>query len=144
MLLRNKGNKTTASYTILPEILGCKESVNADSIAAGLSPFNPEGVGYRVTLLFFWLSSPEIAKERVAMRVSMGGHHIPADTVERRYFAGLRNLFNMYIPVCDNWMVINNLGGNQEIVASKVSDEQILIKNDELWKAILTQSQHDL
>ena len=36
--------KTTASFTILPEMLTCKEFVNADSIAAGLSPFNPESV----------------------------------------------------------------------------------------------------
>lgn len=36
--------KTTASYTILPEILDCKEFVNADEIAKGLSPFQPEKV----------------------------------------------------------------------------------------------------
>ncbi len=40
----NGAGKTTASYTVLPEILGCKEFVNADNIAAGLSPFNPESV----------------------------------------------------------------------------------------------------
>lgn len=40
----NGAGKTTASYTILPEILDCKEFVNADNIAAGLSPFNPESV----------------------------------------------------------------------------------------------------
>lgn len=40
----NGAGKTTASYTILPEILKCKEFVNADEIAKGLSPFNPEGV----------------------------------------------------------------------------------------------------
>lgn len=40
----NGAGKTTASYTILPEILECKEFVNADIIAAGLSPFNVEGV----------------------------------------------------------------------------------------------------
>ena len=40
----NGAGKTTASYTILPEILNCKEFVNADNIAAGISPFNPESV----------------------------------------------------------------------------------------------------
>ena len=33
-----------ASFTVLPEMLDCREFVNADEIAAGLSPFNPEGV----------------------------------------------------------------------------------------------------
>ncbi len=40
----NGAGKTTASYTVLPEILHCKEFVNADEIARGLSPFNPESV----------------------------------------------------------------------------------------------------
>ena len=40
----NGAGKTTASYTILPEILDCKEFVNADEIAKGLSPFQPEKV----------------------------------------------------------------------------------------------------
>ena len=38
----NGAGKTTASYTILPEMLNCDEFVNADEIAKGLSPFNPE------------------------------------------------------------------------------------------------------
>lgn len=38
----NGAGKTTASYTVLPEILHCKEFVNADEIARGLSPFQPE------------------------------------------------------------------------------------------------------
>ncbi len=40
----NGAGKTTASYTVLPEILRCREFVNADEIARGLSPFNPEGM----------------------------------------------------------------------------------------------------
>ena len=40
----NGAGKTTASLTMLPEIWKCKEFVNADEIARGLSPFNPEGV----------------------------------------------------------------------------------------------------
>lgn len=40
----NGAGKTTASFTVLPEMLNCREFVNADEIAAGLSPFNPEGV----------------------------------------------------------------------------------------------------
>ncbi|MGY6521849.1 MAG: zeta toxin family protein [Mongoliitalea sp.] len=41
----NGAGKTTASYTILPEILSCKEFVNADEIAKGISPFQPEKAG---------------------------------------------------------------------------------------------------
>ena len=37
----NGAGKTTASFTILPEIISCKEFVNADEIARGISPFQP-------------------------------------------------------------------------------------------------------
>ena len=43
----NGAGKTTASFTILPEILDCKEFVNADEIAKGLSPFQPENVSFQ-------------------------------------------------------------------------------------------------
>lgn len=50
----NGAGKTTASYTVLPKILECKEFVNADEIAKGLSPFNPESVAFEagITNLF--------------------------------------------------------------------------------------------
>ena len=40
----NGAGKTTASYSVLPDILQCREFVNADEIAKGLSPFNPSSV----------------------------------------------------------------------------------------------------
>ena len=42
----NGAGKSTVSYTVLPEILDCQEYVNADNIAAGISPFRPEGVSF--------------------------------------------------------------------------------------------------
>ncbi len=43
----NGAGKTTASFTVLPEMLDCKEFVNADEIAKGLSPFQPESVSFQ-------------------------------------------------------------------------------------------------
>lgn len=40
----NGAGKTTASYSVLPDMLNCKEFVNADEIAKGLSPFQPDKV----------------------------------------------------------------------------------------------------
>lgn len=182
----NGAGKTTASYTVFPEILDCKEFVNADSIAAGLSPFNPEGVameagrimlqridqlmlekvnfafettlaarsyvsliksarenGYEVTLLYIWLSSPRVAKERVAKRVSRGGHNIPADVIERRYFSGIKNLITLYLPICDNWMVINNMDNDPELIARGTIKSEKEVKNNDIWEIILRQSRHD-
>lgn len=38
----NGAGKTTSALSLLPQILDCDEYVNADSIAAALSPFHPE------------------------------------------------------------------------------------------------------
>lgn len=179
----NGAGKTTASYAVLPEILNCKEFVNADNIAAGLSPFNPNSVafeagrimltrikelmehktdfafettlstrsyvslvkkaqqkGYEVTLLYFWLNSPLMAINRVAERASNGGHSIPNDVIERRYFRGIKNLINLYIPICDNWLIFDNMDTDAEIIATGSTSLGESIINNDIWNTILTQS----
>ncbi|GAB3493047.1 hypothetical protein GCM10027341_07870 [Spirosoma knui] len=42
----NREEKTTAAYTLLPEVLNVVEFVNADEIARGLSPFSPDSVAF--------------------------------------------------------------------------------------------------
>lgn len=49
-----------------------------------------------------------MAVNRVATRVKEGGHNIPTDIIERRYFRGIENLFKIYIPLCDKWAVYDN------------------------------------
>lgn len=147
----NGAGKTTASFNILPEILSCKEFVNADEIARGISPFQPEKVaveagrlmlnriselmedgedfafettlstrsyknriieaqqrGYFVTLIYYWLETPQLAEKRVELRVKEGGHNIPKDVINRRYIKGIQNLFNIYVPVCDYTLIFDN------------------------------------
>lgn len=176
----NGAGKTTASFNILPSILDCKEFVNADEIARGLSPFQPEKValeagrimlqridellnsgedfafettfatrsfrntvlkakerGYIVTLLFFWLENQELAIERVKTRVSEGGHNIPKETIRRRYIAGLKNLFEIYIPFCDRNFVFNNSRINPQKIFKYEDGKQIIynqIEFDEIRK----------
>ena len=175
----NGAGKTTASFTILPEILGCKEFINADEIAKGLSPFQPESVavqagrimlarmdellqkgetfafettlatksykqkiewaqanGYEVTLLFFWLDSPNIAKERVAQRVAEGGHNIPLETIERRYYNGIANLFTIYIDIVDICYIFDNSEGRKELIAQKERHKDIVIYNNDKFNLI--------
>ncbi len=170
----NGAGKTTASLTMLPEIWQCTEFVNADEIAKGISPFNPESValqagrimlerietllkegatfsiettlatrsyvqlvrrakeqGYVVKLLFFWITSPEMAKLRVAKRVSEGGHNIPSDIIERRYYSGISNFFNLYKNEVDFWTLVDNANSPRKLVAD--SDE---IYDTELYNLI--------
>ena len=175
----NGAGKTTASYTVLPEILDCKEFVNADEIARGLSPFNPESVaieagrlmllrieellehdesfaiettlatksyinlvrraqakGYSVRVLFFWLNSPELALQRVAERVSKGGHNIPEPIIRRRYVAGIRNLFNLFMDEVDYWELYDNSAYPAVQVALGGKDEKIVVKVNSVFNII--------
>ncbi len=168
----NGAGKTTASFTILPEILACKEFVNADEIAKGLSPFQPEKVqiesgrimlsrinelldtdenfafettlasksyrtkiqkaqqkGFNVILLYFWLQNIDLAIERVRTRVLEGGHNVESHVIKRRYKNGIKNLFNIYIPIVDEVMIFDNSEGKYELLAEKTKETQIDVLN---------------
>ena len=75
-------------------------------------------------MLYFWLPTPEHAIARVAQRVKEGGHNIPKDVISRRYFAGLKNLFEIYIPIVDYWILVDNSKNPREIIA-----EDGIVKN---------------
>lgn len=175
----NGAGKTTASMTILPKSLLVKEFVNADEIAKGLSPFNPEGVaieagrlmldrikylldkeesfsvettlatrsyinlvkdarkrGYLVNIIYFWLESPELAIDRVAERVSKGGHNIPQDVILRRYSKGLYNLFNLFTKEVDVWAIYDNSEYKRERIAFGGRNIKLVINNIDKFKKI--------
>ena len=96
--------------------------------------------GYNVTLLYFWLSSSQMAFDRVAKRVSRGGHNIPLDIIERRYFRGIKNLINLYIPICNNWLVFTNVNVDSKLVAKKSAVFGKVVLNDDIWNIILKQN----
>jgi predicted ABC-type ATPase len=168
----NGAGKTTASFSLLPSILHCNEFVNADEIAKGLSPFQPEQVsieagrimlsrinelsqkgvsfafettlssrsfvstidrckqdGYSVTLVFFWLSSVDLAIKRVHERVKEGGHNIPEEVIKRRYFKGLKNLFNLYQNKCDLIFIFDNSDRDPELIFEKINEDAELVYN---------------
>ena len=89
-----------------------------------------------VTLLFFSLSTPEQAQRRVAQRVSMGGHNIPSDVIVRRYEAGLQNLFQLYMPVCDYWTLYDNSNCPAIRIASGFGSEKIEILDKERYQTL--------
>lgn len=66
------------------------------------------GGGYRVSLMFIWLDSAELAIERVRARVVSGGHDIPEETVRQRYRKGICNFFALYRQLAESWGVYDN------------------------------------
>ena len=51
-----------------------------------------ENAGYTVVLCFVGLSSPDLSEERIAMRVTQGGHDVPSEKVKSRFPRILANL----------------------------------------------------
>ena len=172
----NGAGKTTASYTVLPEILHCTEFINADNIAQGLSPFNVAGVAidasrimltrmreliaqrvdfafettlasksyvsllrqakqnnYQIHLIFLWLNSIELAKERVKQRVQNGGHNIPKDVIERRYISGIRNLNELYITFVDSWRIYDNSDNMHKLIAEGLKNKRTEIIDRDIF-----------
>jgi predicted ABC-type ATPase len=166
----NGAGKTTASFNILPDLLNCKEFVNADEIARGLSPFQPEKVSieagrlmlsridellksqkdfsfettlstrsfvstikkarekeYYITLIFFWLDSIQLAKDRVKKRVAEGGHNIEEKVIERRYTSGISNLFKLYVSKVDSLLIYDNSNIESELIAEKELNGEFVI-----------------
>ena len=174
----NGSGKTTASYTLLPDLLDCREFVNSDEFAKSLSPFDPSSAsvtasrlmlmkinylldrksdfavettlatrsllkiveraqaeGYEVTVLYFWLNSPDLAIQRVRERVASGGHNIPDPVVRRRYVMGLTYFFDTYIPVIDRWILADNSRSPFTVVAEG-SRQLMYIKDNEKYQLI--------
>jgi predicted ABC-type ATPase len=92
--------------------------------------------GYTVTLLYFWLNSPELAIERVRARVSTGGHDIPEETIRRRYQVGIDYFFNYYSPVCERWILADNSQIPFRVIAEGTRDEVINIKDENTYYKI--------
>jgi predicted ABC-type ATPase len=180
----NGAGKTTAAQVLVPRKLGIAEFINADEIARGLSPFNPDGAalaagrlmlqrmrslasgeqsfaiettcsgrghlgflrqcksaGWRITLVFLWLPSPQIAIDRVERRVAAGGHAVHPKIITRRYRAGLRNMCTDYLPMADVAAIYDNAEDEPILIAERISGADLMIHDAERWKSIERASQ---
>jgi predicted ABC-type ATPase len=183
----NGAGKSTLAPFLLRDTFGLLEYVNADTIAIGLSAFNPEGVafeagramlnrlhdlaerrrsfafestlasrsyvpwisklrrqGYHFHLMYLWLPIVELAVERVAERVRIGGHDVPEHIIRRRYHRGTRNFFKLYQPLADTWVVYDNSGsGNPLLVAAGSHNGSPLIFQPTIWKELYEAQRED-
>lgn len=157
----NGAGKTTFIEVFLPDLFDVPLFVNADKIASGLAPFQPESEaiqagklmlkqidkyvaeglsfafettlsgrgyakkiknwrsrGYSVHLIFLSLEHEQDAIDRVAYRVSQGGHNIPEEVIRRRFHKGLNNFNTIYKDLADSWFLYDNKGESPLLVES--------------------------
>jgi predicted ABC-type ATPase len=77
--------------------------------------------GYEVQIYYLWLRSVDLALERVANRVVTGGHNVPAETVHRRFKRGLHNLFHLYRPLVNSWILFDNSEESPYVIAEEAA-----------------------
>lgn len=63
--------------------------------------------GFYIIINYIGIDNPDIAKERVRIRVLKGGHGIPEDSIERRYYESLDNLIEI-LSICDEINIYDN------------------------------------
>ncbi|MDO4951464.1 MAG: zeta toxin family protein [Bacteroidales bacterium] len=130
----------------IADLLHLNESFSIETTLATRSYFRlieqAHRQGYQVTLLYFWLKSPEQAIERVAERVSKGGHNIPRDIIVRRYYEGIENLFHIYMPIVDTWVLVDNSITPRSIIATGGMNQELMINNEVEYKKIEAHVKH--
>ena len=93
--------------------------------------------GWRISLIYLWVPSPEYSIARVARRVSQGGHHIPDDVIRRRYRAGLWNMRHLYLPLAHEAFVLqSNRDGASRLIARRTAGSRLIVLDKEIWARI--------
>jgi predicted ABC-type ATPase len=93
--------------------------------------------GYQFHLVFLWLPSLDMAVARVSARVREGGHHVPEETIRRRYNAGLRKFFKLDRPMATTWKLCDNSGElATNLIAAGEHNSVRLVVDGRIWGEI--------
>jgi len=95
-----------------------------------------QNLGYLVHLAFISLKTPELAKSRVADRVADGGHDIPPEDIERRFWRGLRNFFDLYQPLANTWSLCDNSGRSIVVIACSRAGGEPMIRDRKRYEEL--------
>ncbi|MDX6611314.1 MAG: hypothetical protein QOD75_500 [Blastocatellia bacterium] len=89
--------------------------------------------GYAFQLMFLSLQSPDLAVQRVRERVKAGGHDVGEQVIRRRHSAGLRNFWELYMPLADAWAVYDTSESEHSLIARGDRDVPLLVYDKRSW-----------
>jgi predicted ABC-type ATPase len=88
-----------------------RRSFTVETTLAGLTHLRTistaKAAGWQVNLLYFAVAEVDVCLQRIARRVSEGGHDVPAADAKRRFQRSLAN-FPRYVAAVDHWRVFDN------------------------------------
>jgi predicted ABC-type ATPase len=116
-----------------------ESTLSSRTFAAFLGTLKQQG--YAIVIYYFSLTNAQLAVRRVKLRVSLGGHDVPADVVRRRFGRSLSNFFDLYMPLADEWTLFDNsTPPHARTVAAKV-DKQLTVTEPAPWHKLQKLSQ---
>ncbi len=92
---------------------------------------------WRVELIYLYLPDVEMSVERVAERVRHGGHNIPLQSILRRYSRSLQNLFELYLPLCDSTICMDNSSETPKLIFSQ-TPEGLMVEDTSIYQKLLS------
>jgi predicted ABC-type ATPase len=95
-----------------------------------------QAAGWRISLIYLWVPSPEYSIARVARRVSQGGHQIPEDVIRRRNLAELWNTRHLYLPLAYDAFVFDNRDRALRLIARRAAGSPLIVADEGIWSRI--------
>lgn len=128
---------------LIKEYISNGISFNQETTLAGKTIINniklAKAKGFYICMNYIGIESPEMAKERIKIRVSKGGHGIPDEDVERRYYYSLKNLKEV-VGICDEINIYDNTEMFREVI--NYDNGHIVWNDDKLpkWTQIIIEN----
>jgi predicted ABC-type ATPase len=89
--------------------------------------------GYKITLVYIGVDSPDVLLGRIAQRIIAGGHDVPTEDVDRRYLRSLANLA-VALQRADRAFGLDNTGQRYRLLLSLESGQvKHLSRNFPRW-----------
>lgn len=95
-----------------------------------------KAAGYKVYLYFVSTESPEINKYRVKVRTQKGGHDVPEDKIEQRYFRSLELMFDAAQIAYQAYFFDNSKAGEDFKLFAHFKN----VKGEKIWDPIVEEN----
>jgi len=85
--------------------------------------------GYEVHIFYLWVPSPELTLARIKERVLRGGHDVPEAIVRRRFGRSLRNFWEQYRLLADEWILFDSSASAVSTIAKEMEGRLHIIES---------------
>jgi predicted ABC-type ATPase len=98
--------KKLEEYLISGKSIIIESTLSGTGLSRQLEKFKDNG--FIIHLVYVFLDDYSLCKKRVIARVKKGGHNVPEEDIERRFYRSISNFRKIYLPLADTWQIIYN------------------------------------